>query len=152
MSQHQLPASVHRASRALYAAALLAFAAAAAVVADQTHLTQQLHETYPQRSADQIDMAQSSILTYLFALAALGAALFVGMARAGLRGRRWVRGAGTSAVVLGSLLAVYNFSQPHPLLMTLAGTAPCAVALAAVALLWTRESSAYFTSRRSVAA
>ncbi|MFB8038204.1 hypothetical protein ACFC5Z_35855 [Streptomyces sp. NPDC056004] len=155
MSRQQLPASVRRASRTLYAAALLAAAGAAAVVVDQSvggGLAQRLREAYPHRSADQIDMAQSSILTYLFTLAVLGAVLFTGMAWANLRGRRWVRGVGTTALVLGSVLAVYNFSQPHPLVMTVAGTIPCAVGLAAIALMWTRESSTHFASRRSASA
>ncbi|MEU6015005.1 hypothetical protein ABZ826_13430 [Streptomyces sp. NPDC047515] len=74
------------------------------------------------------------------------------MAWASRRGRRWARGAGTAAVVLGTALAVYNFGQPHPLVMTVAGVLPCAAGLAAVALLWTRESSSYFASARTASA
>ncbi|MFI0976360.1 hypothetical protein ACH4SP_04930 [Streptomyces sp. NPDC021093] len=91
-------------------------------------------------------MAESRLLTYLFTLAAIGAALFVRMARAGLRGRAWVRGAGTAVVVLGSVAAVCSFSQPHPPLITVAGVLPCVSGLAAAVLLWKRESSLHFRS------
>ncbi|MEW1658884.1 hypothetical protein [Streptomyces sp. NPDC093707] len=155
MSSQQLAASVRRATLALHTAAALAAAGAGAIVIDQAAgdgLAQQLRQAYPQRSADQIGMAESSILTYLFTLTVLGIALFTAMAWATRRGRRWVRGAGLTAVVLGTALAVYNFSQPHPLVMTLAGVVPCAAGLVAVALLWTREASAHFTSTRPASA
>ncbi|MFF8692972.1 hypothetical protein ACF08W_12255 [Streptomyces sp. NPDC015144] len=156
MSPHQhLPASVLRASQALRAAAVLAVVGAGVVVADQAvdgGLGQHLHRAYPHRSADQLAMAESSILTYLFTLAAFGTVLFAAMAWAGRRGRRWVRSVGGATLVLGCALAVYNFSQPHPLVMTLAGILPCAAGLVAVALLWTRESSAFFTSARATTA
>ncbi|MFF1504557.1 hypothetical protein ACFVZR_32920 [Streptomyces sp. NPDC058316] len=154
MSSQHLPASVRRAAHILYAATALAAAGAGAIVVDQAAgdgLAQQLRQAYPQRSADQIGMAESSILTYLFALAALGAALFAAMAWASRRGRRWVRG-GVTAVVPGTVLAVYNFGQPHPLVMTVAGVLPCAAGLAAVARLWTRESSSYFASAHTASA
>ncbi|MFF8917735.1 hypothetical protein ACF08M_31625 [Streptomyces sp. NPDC015032] len=155
MSTQHLPASVRTAARALYAATALAAAGAGVIVVDQaagSGLAQRLRQTYPQRGADQIGMAESSILTYLFTLAVLGTALFAAMAWASRRGRRWARGAGSVAVVLGTALAVYNFGQPHPLVMTVAGVLPCAAGLTAVALLWTRESSSYFASARTASA
>ncbi|MER7023745.1 MULTISPECIES: hypothetical protein [Streptomyces] len=145
MSDQQLPASARPAGRALYAAAILAVASAGAIVIDQATgggLAQQLQSVYPERSAADIKMAESSILTYLFTLAVLGAALFTTMAWALRRGRRWVRGVGAAAVVLGSVLAVYNFSQPHPVMMTVAGVVPCVAGLAAVVMLWTKQSAA----------
>ncbi|MFE7465176.1 hypothetical protein ACFU6R_13905 [Streptomyces sp. NPDC057499] len=155
MSEQQLPVSLRRAVQTLRAAALLAVAGAGAVVVDQAAgggLAGRLRQAYPRRGAAEIDMAQSSILTYLFTLAVLGTALFAAMAWAGRRGRRWVRGTGAAVLVLGSVLAGYNFSQPHPLVMTLAGVVPCLVGLAAVAQLWTRESTAYFASRGGASA
>ena len=155
MSPQQLPASVRRAVQALKAAAALAVLGSGAIIADQATgggLAQRLRQAYPERSADQIGMAESSILTYLFTLTVLGVALFAAMAWAGRRGRRWVRGAGAAAVVLGSVLAAYNFSQPHPLVMTIAGLLPCAAGLTAVSLLWTRESSSYFEAARTATA
>ncbi|QEU90846.1 hypothetical protein [Streptomyces kanamyceticus] len=149
MSEQLPPESVRKAATALYGAAVLAMTAAVVIVIDQAagnDLAQQLHQAYPRRSTNETGMAESSILTYLFTLAAIGAALFVWMARASRRGRRWVRGAGTAVVALGSVAAVYNFSQPHPLLMTAVGVLPCVSALTATALLWKRESSLYFKS------
>ncbi|MBZ4324276.1 hypothetical protein [Streptomyces huiliensis] len=155
MSVQQLPASVRRAGRALQAAAGLAVAAAGVIVIDQAvggGLAERLRQSYPQRSADQIGMAESSILTYLFTLGVLGVCLFAAMAWAIRRGRRWARGIGSTAVVLGSVLAVYNFSQPHPLVMTVAGVVPCVAGLAAVLLLRTRESASYFSVERKTSA
>ncbi|MBL1068049.1 hypothetical protein [Streptomyces sp. 7-21] len=155
MPSQQLPASVRKAVCALYVATALAAVSVAVIVgveATDNNLAEHLREAYPQRAADEIEMAESSILTYLFTLAALGACLFVAMAWGSRRGRRWVRGAGGAAVLLGTALAAYNFSQPHPLAMTVAGLVPCAAGLTAVALLWTRESSSYFGSARTTSA
>ncbi|MEV0280523.1 hypothetical protein AB0I22_29605 [Streptomyces sp. NPDC050610] len=145
----QPPAPVRKAATLLYVAAALAVVAAAVTVADQAvgdALAHQLQRTYPQRAADRIGAAESSIPTYLFTLAAAGAALFAWLGRASRRGRRGVRGTGTVAVALGTALAAYNFSQPHPLLITVAGLLPCLGGAAAMALLWGRESSAHFKS------
>lgn len=155
MSAQQLPVSVRRATRALRAAAVLAAAAAGVIVIAQAAgdgLASRLRQSYPQRTTGQIDMAESSILTYLFTLAVLGVALFAAMAWATRRGRRWTRGVGAASVVLGSALAGYNFSQPHPVMMTVAGVVPCVVGLAAVVLLRSRESTAYFDAARSASA
>jgi len=149
MNSQQLPASVRSAVAALYAAATLSLLAALAVIADQAWgdgLARTLRDAYPHRSPGDLSMAESSILTYLFTLAAIGAVFFVWMARASRKGRRWVRRAGTVTVALGSALSLYHFTQPHPLVMTLAGLLPCLAGLAALALLWRPEATAHFAA------
>jgi MFS family permease len=149
MNSQQLSAPVRSAVATLYAAAALSVFAALAVIADQAWgdgLAQKLRDTYPHRSPGDLSMAESSILTYLFILAAAGAVFFVWMARASRRGRRWVRGAGAVTVALGSVLSLYHFTQPHPLVMTLAGLLPCLAGLAGLALLRRPEATAHFNS------
>ncbi|GLY64566.1 hypothetical protein [Amycolatopsis taiwanensis] len=152
MNMQRPPRTVRNAVTTLYFAAALAVISAAVIVIAQTAgggLAQHLHQIYPQRDTDQIGMAESSILTYLFTLAVAGTVLFLWMARASQRGKRWVRGVGAAVIVLGSLMAAYNFSQPHPLVMTLAGVLPCLGGLTAVALLWNRKSSSYFKNHHA---
>jgi hypothetical protein len=76
MPSQQFPASVRKAVCALYVATALAAVSVAVIVgveATDNNLAEHLREAYPQRAADEIEMAESSILTYLFTLAALGA-------------------------------------------------------------------------------
>ncbi|MCN9243595.1 hypothetical protein NGF19_22865 [Streptomyces sp. RY43-2] len=149
MTTQHLPTSVRNAATALYTAAALSLVAAATVVADQAAgdgLAGKLRDTYPHRSPGDVSMAESSILTYLFTLAAIGAAFFVWMAWASKRGKRWVRKAGAATVVVGTALSVYHFTQPHPLVMTLAGLLPCLAGLVGLALLWRTEAAAHFAA------
>jgi len=147
VNSQQLPASIRNAVTALYAAAALSLLAALIVIADQAWadgLAGKLRDAYPHRSPGDLSMAESSILTYLFTLAATGVAFFVWMARASRRGRRWVRRAGAATVALGTALSVFHFTQPHPLVMTLAGLLPCLAGLAGLALLWRADATAHF--------
>lgn len=129
------------AARFFYAATALAVLSAVLIVGDQATgdaLGRHLHDLYPDRSDGDLDMVESSILTYLFTLAALGAALFLWLARAARRGgtaRTW--GTGAAALIAGSALAAYNFTQPHPVVVSIAGLLPCVAGLAALAVRWT---------------
>ncbi|MGW3492129.1 hypothetical protein [Streptomyces sp. NPDC001020] len=147
MLSQQLPASVRSAVTAFYAAAALSLFAAITVIADQAWsdgLAGKLRETYPHRDPGELSMAESSILTYLFILAAVGALFFVWMARASKRGKRRVRRAGAVTVALGTTLSLYHFTQPHPLVLSLAGMLPCLAGLAGLAMLRRPEAVAHF--------
>ncbi|MET9296644.1 hypothetical protein [Streptomyces sp. NPDC003077] len=115
----------------------------------QTAARRHLRQSPPQRAADQIATAETSVLPYLLTPAAPGAARFATMARAGKRGHRWVRGAGSGAVVPGTAPAPYHVSRPHPPATTAAGLLPCTAAPAAVTLLRTRHSSSHFHTVRT---
>ncbi|UNO40805.1 hypothetical protein [Streptomyces sp. MST-110588] len=96
------------------------------------------------------EMAQAGILTYLFTLAATGLVLWLGVSRAVKAGKRWARTVATGVFAVATLICGYNFTQPHPLPMSLAGMLPSLAGLAAVALLWTRGSAAHFTTAKAV--
>ncbi|GAA1982749.1 hypothetical protein [Amycolatopsis minnesotensis] len=145
---HEGTKSVRHAITAMRAGAVLTVAAAIVAVLDQATgdgLTRRLQAAYP-ADPGKVDMAKSSILTYLFALAAVGVVLWLWLARASGKGRPWSRVVATVVFVAGTALSAYHFTQPHPMLVTVVGLVPCVAGLAAVAFLWQRGSSAYFAA------
>ncbi|WP_171166771.1 hypothetical protein [Streptomyces sp. I05A-00742] len=146
-----VPASVRKAINAMYAGAVLTLIAAAFPVIDQAtsdSLADRLRSAYP-HDPSRLDAAESGILTYLFTLAVAGLVLWTWLAWAGRRGKRWARAASTAVFVLATFLSVYNFTQPHPTPMTVAGLLPCAAGLVAVALLWKGDSAGHFGNGRA---
>ncbi|QWF83791.1 hypothetical protein [Amycolatopsis sp. CA-230715] len=141
--EHEGAGPIRHAITAMRAGAALTVAAVIVTVLDQRTLTRQLQAAYA-TAPGKVDMARSSILTYLFALAAIGVVLWLWLARASGRGRPWSRVVATAVFVAGTALSAYNFTQPHPVLVTIAGLVPCAAGLAAVVFLWQRGSSAHF--------
>lgn len=140
---HEGAGSVRHAVTAMRAGAALTVAAAIVTVLDQGGLARGLQAAYP-ADPGKVDMAKSSILTYLFALAAIGVVLWLWLARASGKGRPWSRVVATAVFAAGTALSAYHFTQPHPVLVTIAGLVPCAAGLVAITFLWQRGSSAHF--------
>ncbi|WP_157546392.1 hypothetical protein [Microtetraspora fusca] len=140
---------MRKATVAMYTGAALTLVAVLALVVDQSGggLARHLHDTYPGRAPGWLSMTTASIATYLYALYGAGFVLWLWMARKAGKGTRRVRITATAAFVVGSVLLVYNFTQPHPLMVTATGALPCLSGLAAVALLWAGRST-----RKSVTA
>jgi hypothetical protein len=98
-----------------------------------------LQAAYPGRTQF-AEMAKSSILTYLFTMSAIGLVAWLVLAWAGRRGKGWTKGAATVVFVVGSAAMLYDFTQPHPLFITIAGALPCLAGLAAISYLWKRDA------------
>ncbi|MFB7915194.1 hypothetical protein [Streptomyces sp. NPDC056061] len=126
---------------ALRAGAVLTLLSACVTVALSGDLADQLHALYP-ADPTRAETAESSILTYLFALEAIGLGLWWWTARAVRNGKPRARALATGAFVAGTALSLYHFTQPHPFLMTLAGALPSLAGLVAVILLWSRNTAA----------
>ncbi len=139
----QATGPMRKATVAMYAGAALTLVAVLALVVDQSGggLARHLHDTYPGRAPGWLDMATASIAGYLYTLYGAGFVLWLWMARKAGKGTRSLRIAATAAFVVGSVLLVYNFSQPHPLAVTVTGALPCLSGLAAVAFLWAGRST-----------
>ncbi|MGZ0149810.1 hypothetical protein ACXJJ3_22300 [Kribbella sp. WER1] len=133
--------STNKAVRAMYVGAGLTVLGVAAPIVDGAtgdRLGHGLLAAYPGRT-QYAEMAKSSILTYLFTISAIGLMAWLVLAWAGRRGKTWAKPAATAVFVLGSAILLYDFTQPHPLFVTVAGALPCLAGLAAVSYLWKRD-------------
>jgi uncharacterized membrane protein len=72
--------------------------------------------------------------------------LFVWIARECRSGNNWARVTGTVFFGIAALGLICNFFSGLTTLNLVVATVGCVVGLAAVVLLWQRNSSAYFTS------
>lgn len=127
------------AARLLRGCALLAVAGAAVIAVDASGLVGTLRAAHPTYSAAEISSAQSWILTYLFVLAAVAVVIWLLAARAQRTGSAVAIRVAVGAAIVGTALAGYHFTQPHPLLMTLAGLVPAVVALLVTLRIATRR-------------
>lgn len=141
------PTSIRNAITAMYIGAALTLIAAIVPLIDLAtvdNLTQQLQNTYPAYSPSQINADRYAILVYLFTVSGIGIVLWLWMAWAVNRRKRWARVVSTVVFALATVVSLVSFYIPAPLFVTLAGL-PCLAGLAAVVFLWIRGSSAYFT-------
>ncbi|MFE0043468.1 hypothetical protein [Streptomyces albireticuli] len=148
------PAPVRKAAATMYIGVAFTLLAVLVVVVDQATadgLARHLEDAYPDYSSSRVDSVKSSILTYLFAIGVAGICLWLWMARASKKGKGWSRTAATVVFALSTFIALYNFTQHFPLYVTVTGLLPCAVGLVAVAFLWNRDSTAYFSGRDTTA-
>ncbi|MFD1934976.1 MULTISPECIES: hypothetical protein [Nonomuraea] len=127
--------------RAMYTGAALTVIAALVLIADQAtgDLARHLKAAYPSNDAQWLDMTMASIATYLYVVYGVGVVLWLWLARAGRKGGRRARLNATVVFLVGTALLAFNFTQPHPMVVTVAGVLPCLAGLAAVAFLWKRS-------------
>ncbi|MGC0421487.1 hypothetical protein [Embleya sp. AB8] len=140
------PPSIRNAVTTMYVGVTLTLVSAATTVAMAGPLGDRLRDVYPDYDDTRLESVKSSVLTYLFTIATVGIAMWLWMAWASKRGKRWTRTVATSVFTVASAISVYNFTQPQPTLVNLAGLLPCVAGLATVGFLWRRDSSAHFSA------
>ncbi|WP_222853405.1 hypothetical protein [Fodinicola acaciae] len=150
-SKPKATGSARNAVVAMYVGAGLTVAGAVAPIVDAATgdgLTRELASVYPGRTAF-VEMAKTSILTYLFFISAVGVIGWLLLAWATRRGKGWARVASTVVFLLGSAILLYDFTQPHPALITVTEALPCLAGLAAVTFLWMRDSADFFRNAKT---
>jgi len=150
--QKTTPTATGKAVIAMRVGMTLSLLAVVTIVVDQAsgdNLTRQLQGLYS--DPGKVDMAKSSILTYLFAINAVGVISWLWLAWAAKNGKHWTRATTTVVFVLATAISCYNFTQPHPFFVTLVGVLPCIAGLATVVLLWQRDSLSSATSNKAIA-
>jgi hypothetical protein len=125
---------------------LTLLAVAVAILADHSgDIARQLRDAYPDWSAERVSENRSVVLIYLIGIGGVGAALWLWMAWAVSRAKRWARLVATGIFAVATMDALINLTQPQPTAVDLAGLAPCLAGLVAIALLWTRTAGTHFT-------
>ncbi|WP_026529710.1 hypothetical protein [Haematomicrobium sanguinis] len=84
--------------------------------------------------------AVSWILTYEFSVYGAGIAAWLVLALAARKGNHWVPAASSAVFIVGTALSLYNFTQPHPLAMSIAGLSPSVIGAIAVLILSPRRA------------
>ena len=146
MTERRVPVSAHGAVVAMSTGLALTVAAMLALVLDLASsgvLAEHLHEVYEGYASPPDEAAAAA---YLFTLGAFGVLGWLWMLWAVRRRKPWARPVATVIFLLASVVAVANLTVTEygqtilPTQVGVAGLVPCLAGLAAVVLLWRRES------------
>ena len=146
--QKTTPPSVVTASRLMYAGAVASLIYGAGYLVSQSAIKTAIEKHSPQLSATKVTSTQHALVVGGIAGAVIAAVLWVVIARACLRGRGWARI--TGSVLFGIFtvdVIVGSFAVPQlTVLIKLLGLLSWVIGLGVIALLWRRESSAFFAA------
>jgi len=95
-------------------------------------------------TASQVASTQHVLIAGFIAGGVIAAAVWIGLALACRRGHNWARITGTVLLGLATLDTIAGLTAPVATAAKLWALVPWLAGLAAVALLWRRDSSAYF--------
>jgi hypothetical protein len=138
------PAALLRAVKVMYAGALVCAVHAVIYVLTAGAQKSALARKHPHLSAGHLATLAHVLVIADAAGAAIGAVLFVWIARYCLKGRNGARITGTVVFSIAALVMAYDFIGPETTLNLIFVVAEVLIGLAAVVLLWQRASSAYF--------
>jgi hypothetical protein len=144
------PDSVRNAVRVMYAGAVASLVYAIAFIATLSATKRAVEQHFPQLTTSQVTGIQQTLMTGAIAGGLIGAGLWIFIAQACNRGKRWARITGTVlfgiATVQGgpSLLVV-----PEAALVKIFWLVVWLIGLAAVVFLWRGSSSAFFNGTPS---
>jgi hypothetical protein len=139
------PASLLRAVKVMYVGALLGAIHAVIYVVTAGAQKSAIARRYPHLTPHHLATLTHIAVITGAVVAAIGAILFVWIARSCLKGRNGARITGTVLFAVAVLGAVYDFVSPLTTLNRILVVIAVLTGLAAVVLLWQRRSSAYFT-------
>jgi NADH:ubiquinone oxidoreductase subunit 6 (subunit J) len=109
-----------------------------------------LKKAYPKYTAHQISALVTVDVVIAIVVGLLSIGLWLWLARACNRGRNWARITGTVLFGLDTLLILLSVSRLKAGVGVLVDLVIWLIGLAAVVLLWRKESSAYFASQPRV--
>ncbi len=109
-----------------------------------------LKKAYPKYTAHQISQVLTADVIIGIVVGLLSVGLWVFLARACQRGRNWARIIGTVLFALDTLLILLSVSRFKGGVAVLVDLVIWLIGLAAIVLLWRKESSAFFAQQPPV--
>jgi hypothetical protein len=138
-----LPRSAQIAVWLMYAGAVLSVLVLVATLATIGSVRGELHRAYPGWSPALLTTQVHSLILRQVVSWAVTIAVWLIMARTNQAGRAWARNVATVLAALGTLSFLYYLHTPGSLIGKLLLAPMWLVGVAAAALLWRRESTAY---------
>jgi Fe2+ transport system protein B len=143
-SEPDAPAALRNACRIMYAGAVASASHAVVALATTGATKTALEHKHPQWSGHTLSTLTTITVFAIAALALIGVALFIWIARACRRGKNAARIAATVLAAVGVLFGPYDISIGRGTATLIVGFVVTAIGLASVAALWWPSSSAYF--------
>jgi hypothetical protein len=142
------PASVRNAVKLMYAGAVASLIGIVVDLATLSATKSAMKNRFPNLTPDQLTAQQLPLIVGWIVGGLVGAALWIILARAGQRGRRWARITGTVLFGIATVEAFGSLVVPEAALVKVFWFVVWLIGLASVVFLWQRSSSAFFTGRR----
>jgi len=144
-----LPRSVQIAVWLMYAGAALAALDLIATLATSGSVRAELHRANPSWTAAQLTTGVHSFISSIVVSWAITIAVWLIMARTNSAGRAWARNVATVLSALSTLSFILYLHEPGSLLGKLLLVPMWLVGVAAAALLWRRDSTAYIRAGKA---
>ncbi len=148
--QQPAPGSVLTAVKLMYAGAAVSLLGLILSLATVGSIKAAILKANPSYTTTKLHAAEGVAIGIIVAEAIIGVALWIWMALANKRGRSWARIVASVLFGLNTLVLIANVSQPHASVALLYNVVLWLIGLAAIVLLWRRQSSAYFQARSPV--
>jgi hypothetical protein len=139
-----VPASVRNAVTVMYAGAAASLLGIGVEVLTVNSTKTAIEKHSPAMTASQVSSTQHVLIASFIVGGVIAAVLWIVLARACRRGRNWARITGTALFALATADTIGGLATPLAAAVKVWGLLVWLTALAAVVLLWRRESSAYF--------
>jgi len=140
------PASILAAARLMYAGAVVSALSLIATLATISQLRTALHNADPALSAARLHTAEIAAVIIALLVGLIGVGLWIWMAAANKAGKNWARITASVIFGLDTLAVIADFTRPEPLLNRLVSAVIWLIGLGVIALLWRRDSRAYYTA------
>jgi hypothetical protein len=139
-----VPAAIRNACRIMYAGAVVSAVHTVVVSVTSGAMKAALQQKHPHLSAAALSTLTNVTVIATAVVTVIGAVLFVAIARACGRGKNSARITAAVLAVLGLLAAFYDVSAGRSTVNLIFSFGVAAIGFASVALLWQRDSGAYF--------
>lgn len=144
-SRPPAPPSVTNAVRLMFAGAGITAISFIIGLATLGSLKSQLRSSYPTLNTQQINSAASFAVGFVVVAGIIGVALWIWMALMCRRGHNWARITGTVFFAIDTI-GLINLARPGLAVSKVFSVIVWIVGLAAVIMLWRRESREFFTA------
>jgi cytochrome bd-type quinol oxidase subunit 2 len=142
------PAPVLTAVKLMYAGAVVSAISLVATLLTIGSLKTAIHNSDPSLTQTQLHSAETAAVAVAVIVGVIGIGLWIWMARANQAGKNWARITATVFFGLDTLGLLVSIRQAEPLLSRLISILTFLIGLAAIILLWRKESSEYFAAPR----
>jgi hypothetical protein len=142
------PASVRNAVKLMYAGAVASLIGIVVDVSTLNATKSAMNNRFPNLTPDQVTAQELPLIVGWIVGGLVGAALWIILAQASLRGRNWARITGTVLFGIATVEAFGSLLVPEAALVKVFWFVVWLIGVAAVVHLWQRSSSAFFTGTR----
>jgi len=143
------PASVRNAVKVMYAGAVASLVYAIVFITTLPATKGAIEQHSPQLTTSQVNGMQQALMTSAIVDGLIAAGLWIFIAQACKRGKRWARTTGTVLFGINTVGVLGGLAVPVAAPVKIFAFVVWLLGLAAVTLLWQGSSSACFTAARS---